>query len=98
MAAERFYVYRSGATDACALTGAKDDPRLPPAIAPDRWRFWMQIGRLQAEDSRYGFNIQTAANEIAATGYCLFTGSRKLLGGSDPVPSAPSSQGGTPDA
>jgi hypothetical protein len=98
MAAERFYVYRSGETDACALTGAKDDPRLPHAVAPDRWRFWMQIGRLQAEGGRYGFNIETAASEIAANGYCLFTGSTKLLGGLDPVPSTPSPPGGTSDA
>ncbi len=94
MAAERFYIYRSGETDACALTGAKGDPRLPPAAAPDSWQFWMQIGRLQAEDSRYGFNIQAAAEEIAAKGYSLFTGSRKLLGGRLQVASAPSSQGG----
>ncbi|HEY5827096.1 MAG TPA: hypothetical protein VIV01_01935, partial [Hyphomicrobiaceae bacterium] len=97
MAAERFYVYRSGESDACALTGAKDDPRLPLAAAPDRWRFWMQIGRLQAEGGRYGFNIETAASEIAANGYCLFTGSRKLLGGLDPPPTPPP-QGGTSDA
>jgi hypothetical protein len=98
MAAERFYVYRSGETDACALTGAKDDPRLPHAVAPDRWRFWMQIGRLQAEGGRYGFNIETAANDIAANGYCLFTGSRKLLGEPRPAPSTPSPQGGSSDA
>lgn len=98
MAVERFYVYRSGATDACALTGAKDDPRLPPATAPDSWRFWMQIGRLQAEDSLYGFNIQAAVDEIAAKGFSLFTGSGKLLGGRLAAPSAPSSQGGTTDA
>jgi hypothetical protein len=98
MAAERLYVYRSGETDACALTGAKDDSRLPPAVAPDRWRFWMQIGRLQTEGGRYGFNIETAASEIAANGYSLFTGSRKLLGGLDPAPSTPSPQGGTSDA
>jgi hypothetical protein len=98
MAAERFYVYRSGVTDACALTGAKDDPRLPSTIAPNSWRFWMQIGRLQAEDGRYGFNIQAAVDEIAAKGYSLFTGSQKLLGGPLPAPSAPSSQGGTADA
>ncbi len=98
MAAERFYVYRSGETDACALTGAKDDPRLPPAIAPDRWRFWMQIGRLQAVDGRYGFNIETAVNEIAAKGYCLFTGTGKLLGGLQPAATMPSSPEGTSDA
>jgi hypothetical protein len=98
MAVERYYIYRSGGTDACAVTGAKDDPRLPPPIAPDSWRFWMQIGRLQAEDSRYGFNIQAAVDEIAAKGYSLFTGSRKLLDERLLVPSTPSSQGGTSDA
>jgi hypothetical protein len=95
MAAERFYIYRSGVTDVCALTGAKDDPRLPPADAPDSWRFWMQIGRLQAEDDRYGFNMQAAVEEIAAKGYSLFTGSGKLLGGR--LQTAPS-QGGISNA
>src|SRR5437773_10730940 len=95
MAAERFYVYRSGVTSACALTGAKDDPRLPPAFPPDNWRFWMQIGRLQTENGRYGFNIQAAVDEIAAKGYSLFTGTPKLLGRDVPAPSTPSSQAGT---
>ncbi len=98
MAAERFYIYRSGVTDACALTGAKDDPRLPPAAAPDRWRFWMQIGRLHAEDGRYGFSMQAAVDEIAAKGYSLFTGSRKLLGERLVASSVPSSEGGTSSA
>ena len=98
MAAERFFIYRSGVTDACALTGAKDDPRLPPAAAPDSWRFWMQIGRLQAEDSRYGFSMQAAVDDIAAKGYSLFTGSQKLLGARLVASSAPSSQGGTSGA
>jgi len=93
---ERFYIYRSGATDDCALTRAKDDPRLPPAAAPDRWRFWMQIGRLQAEDGRYGFTLQTAVDGIAAKGYFLFTGSRVLLGG--PLLAPQSSTGGASDA
>jgi len=97
MAAERFYIYRSGATDACAVTGVKDEPRLPPAAVPESWQFWMQIGRLQAEDSRYGFNIQAAVEDIAAKGYCLFTGTRKLLGGRLLAASVPSSEGGTPD-
>ena len=97
MPAQRFYVYRCGATNAWALTGEKDDPRLPAPLATDQWRFWMQIGRLQAEGGRYGFNIETAASEIAANGYCLFTGSRKLLGGLDPPPPPPP-QGGTSDA
>lgn len=94
MAAVRLYIYRSGLTSACAITGAKDDPRLPPA-APDSWQFWMLIGLLQAEDSRYGFNTQTAMDEIAANGYLLFTGSAKLLGGRRLAPSA---RGGACDA
>jgi hypothetical protein len=98
VAAERFFIYRSGATDACALTRAKDDPRLPAATAPDKWRFWMQIGRLQADDGRYGFSMQAAVEDIAAKGYSLFTGSRKLLGGQQVAsPSTPSAQGGTSD-
>lgn len=98
MAVERFYIYRSGATEACALTGAKDDPRLPPAAPPHNWRFWMQIGRLQAEDSPFGFNIQAAADEIAAKGFSLFTGSGKLLGERLVASVAPSPEEGTADA
>lgn len=98
MAAERFYIYRSGATDACALTRAKDDPRLPPPTAPDSWQFWMQIGRPQDDDSGYGFNLKAAVDDIAAKGYCLFTGTRKLLGGRFLESSAPSAQGGTSNA
>ena len=33
MAADRFYIYRVGATDACALTAIKGDPRLPATVA-----------------------------------------------------------------
>jgi hypothetical protein len=80
MTAERFYVYRSGTTDACVLIAMKDDTRLPPAVAPACWQFWMQTGRLQAEDGQYGFNLEVALGEIAAKGYSLFTGSPKLLG------------------
>jgi len=80
MTAERFYVYRCGATDACALTRKKGDTHLPPAAGPDRWQFWMQTGRLQTQDGQYGFNLEAALKEIAAKGYSLFTGSPKLLG------------------
>jgi hypothetical protein len=80
MAVERFYIYRCGTTDMCALTRNKDDTGLPPAVAPDRWQFWMQTGRLQAEDGRYGFDLEAALTEIAAKGYSPFTGSTKLLG------------------
>lgn len=92
---KRLYIYRSGATDNCALTGVKDDPRLPAAAPPDRWRFWMQIGPLQAQDRRYGFDIRAAVEAIAANGYYLFTGSRELLGGCRPEPA---SKGGRADA
>jgi hypothetical protein len=40
----------------------------------------MQTGRLQAEDGRYGFNLEAALTEIAAMDYYLFTGSIRLLG------------------
>lgn len=77
---KRIYIYRSGATNNCALTGAKDDPRLPPPAGPDCWHFWMQIGPLQPEHRGYGFNLWPAVKEIAANGYHLFTGSETLLG------------------
>jgi hypothetical protein len=95
---KRIYIYRSGDTHSCALTGTKDDPRLPPAIAPDRWRFWMQIGPLQAQGKRYGFNIQAAVHGITTQGYHLFTGSQVLLGEPLATRSTSSSQGGSADA
>ena len=76
---KRIYIYRKGATSECALTGAKDDPRLPPPSASDRWSFWMQIGPLQSEHRGYGFNIWVAVKEISTNGYHLFTGSQALL-------------------
>lgn len=94
----RIYIYRSGKTDNCALTGVKDDPRLPPAPLPDGWRFWMQIGPLQAVDNRYGFAMEAAAQGITTSGYYLFTGSRALLDGRPSARSKPASQGGQPDA
>jgi hypothetical protein len=75
MAIDRFYIYRSDKTNACALTREKSDPRLPP----NGWQFWMQVTRHENEDSRYGFNWEAAVTEIATKGYCLFTGSSKLL-------------------
>jgi hypothetical protein len=81
MTAERFYIYRRGTTDACALTREKGDSRLPPAFDPDGWQFWMQTGRLQAQDGQYGFSLDAALKEIIAQGYSLFTGSTKLLAG-----------------
>jgi len=76
---KRIYIYRSGATDNCALTGTKNDPRLPPAPVPDSWRFWMQIGPLQAQGGRCGFDVRAAVDGISTKGYYLFTGSSALL-------------------
>ena len=76
---KRIYIYRSGGTSNCALTGAKNDPRLPAPAAPDRWQLWMLIGPLQPEHRGYGFNIWTAVKEISTNGYHLFTGSETLL-------------------
>jgi hypothetical protein len=94
---KRIYIYRSGATSNCALTGAKDDPRLPPAAAPDRWLLWMQIGPLQPEHRGYGFNLWTAVKEIAANGFHLFTGSQALLRKRPLAPPKPAVQDGQPD-
>jgi hypothetical protein len=85
-------------TDACALTGTKNDPRLADSGAPDGWRFWMQISRIQEEHGQHGFDMKTAVEDIAAKGYSLFTGSQKLLAGRARAPSAPASQEGTPNA
>ncbi len=86
----RIYIYRSGATDACALTAAKCEPRLPPTCGRGTWQFWMQIGPLQAQGSRFGFDIRDAVHAITANGYYLFTGSATLLAGR-PWPPRPSS-------
>src|SRR5262245_55971208 len=77
---KRIFIYRSGDTSNCALTGSKDDPRLPPPAAPGDWLFWMQIGPLQSEHRGYGFDLSAAVKEISTNGYHLFTGSQKLLG------------------
>jgi hypothetical protein len=77
MPVDRFYIYRSGKTQACALTRKKDDPRLPP----NAWEFWMQASGHQSEDGRYGFKWEEAVSEVSAKGYYLFTGSIKLLDG-----------------
>ena len=78
MTAERFYIYRSGATDACALTRKKGEA-LPPAAPSDRWQFWMQTSRHPTEDGLHGFAMETAVTQIAERGYYLFTGSARLL-------------------
>jgi hypothetical protein len=91
---KRIYVYRSGATDDCALTGIKNDPRLPSASAPDNWRFWMQIGPLQAQGGRFGFDVRAAVHGIRTRGYYLFKGSRTLLSERPAATSRVVSQGG----
>ena len=73
MPAQRFYIYRCGATNAWALTGEKDDPRLPAPLATDQWRFWMQISCHQMENGVFAFALKTVATQIAAKGYYLFT-------------------------
>ena len=92
---KRIYIYRSGATDNCALTGTKNDPRLPPAPVPDRWQFWMQIGPLQAQGGRCGFDVRAAVDGITTRGYYLFKGSSALL---HECLSAISKQGGRSNA
>ena len=79
MPVDQLYIYRRGATNACALTGEKNDPRLPAPLPPDRWQFWMQIGCHQTEEGLHGFAMETALTQIAARGYYLFTGSARLL-------------------
>jgi hypothetical protein len=79
MPVERLYIYRRGATNACALTGEKGDPRLPAPLAPDRWQFWMQTSRHPIEEGLHGFAMETAVTQIDARGYYLFTGSAQLL-------------------
>ena len=91
---KRIYIYRGGATDNCALTETKNDPRLPPAPAPDNWRFWMQIGPLQAQGRRCGFDVRAAVHGIRTQGYYLFKGSRTLLRERSAVTSGLVSQGG----
>lgn len=79
MPVQRLYIYRWGATNACALTCEKGDSRLPVPQAPGRWQFWMQTSRHQTENHLYGFAEEPAMAQIAAKGFCLFTGSIRLL-------------------
>src|SRR5262245_9713948 len=88
---KRLYIYRVGATDRCALTAVKNEPRLPPATAPDCWRLWMQISPPQEQHKRYGFDVQSAAQAITASGFYLFTGSAVLLRDRPLVQSTPTS-------
>lgn len=79
MAAERFFIYRSGTTTSCVLTATKDEPRLPPRGRAKAWTLWMLITRHQVEDGVYGFTFDPAVAKIQADGFFLFTGSAKLL-------------------
>jgi hypothetical protein len=79
MPVERLYIYRRGATNACALTGEKGDYRLPAPLAPDRWQFWMQTSRHPIENGLHGFAMEPAVTQIDARGYYLFTGSDRLF-------------------
>jgi hypothetical protein len=88
---KRLYIYRVGATDRCALTAVKNEPRLPPATAPHCWRLWMQISPTQEQHRRYGFDVEPAVKAIIASGYYLFTGSALLLRDRSLVPSIPTS-------
>jgi hypothetical protein len=88
---KRLYIYRVGATDRCALTAVRNEPRLPPVAAPDSWRFWMQISPPQEQHRRYGFDVQSAVQAVVASGYHLFTGSAELLRDRPLVPSTPTS-------
>jgi len=78
MAAERFYIYRCGATASCALTAVKNEPRLRDTPSGP-WQFWMQVTRNQVEDSSIGFGFDAAIKKIQSDGYFLFTGTAKLL-------------------
>jgi hypothetical protein len=79
MSVKRLYIHRCGTTNAFALTGEKDDPRLPAPLAPERWQFWMETSDDRTENGLYGFTLKIAETQIAARGYYLFTGSMKLL-------------------
>ena len=80
MAAERFYIYRCGRTDSCAVTVSKTEARLPRSLCPKGWQFWMRVTRYQFEEGPSGFSFDAAIAGIKAKGYFLFTGSPKLLG------------------
>lgn len=68
----RLYIYRRGATDEYAVTLEKKTLHLPRSIAPDSWRFWMQIGPLQAQNGALGFNVHAAVQAIREDGYHFF--------------------------
>ena len=71
MAAGRFYIYRCGNTDACAVTATKDEPRLARSLCQTRWQFWMQVTRHQFEDGRSGFTFD--ARSLRSTPKATFS-------------------------
>ena len=79
MGAERFYIYRCGDTDACAVTAVKNEPRLS-AQPSAPWRFWMQITRHQVVGACYSLGSDAAIRKIQSGGFFFFTGTVKLLG------------------
>jgi hypothetical protein len=81
MPVQRLYIYRCGETNICALTGQKGEPRLPAPLASDHWQFWMQTSSHQTDNGVYSFALECAAPQIAARGYYLFRGSKRLLDG-----------------
>lgn len=76
----RLYIYRNGASGHCALTAEKKDVNLPGTAGTEGWRFWMQIGPVQARNGRLGFDVTRAVNAIMRDGFHLFVGSATLLG------------------
>jgi hypothetical protein len=64
---QRLYIYRCGATNACASTGEKGEPRLLAPLTTDRWQFWMQTSSHQSANGVYGFTLESAAPQIVAT-------------------------------
>lgn len=75
----RIYIHRSGASDACALTVARSNAHLPRSSCAGNWRLWMQIGPLQAQRGKYGFDLRAAVSALASDGYFFFKGSDELL-------------------
>ena len=68
MTGKRFYIYRFGSSDSCAVTAIKNETRLRNLPCPADWRFWKQITNHTIEQNRNGFNFDAAASDIAAKG------------------------------
>ena len=78
MVAERFFIFRFGTSDACALTAAKDGLSLPREGGED-WRYFMLVTRNQVEDGAFGFNFASAVSAIKRQGFFKFKGTANLL-------------------